>query len=216
MLQFAWKDQNVVLFMSTVSEGTPEFIKKIRKRPPPTATNARTTHAIFGDQVLKELEIPEFIDLYNHFMNGVDQADQLRVYYNTQRVHLKSWKPLWHWLLDVAVVNSYKLSYHAQHHANPDLPCERYTKQRIFRRDLAIELFDRSERLTTNQYDQSVALADLVYPAAEDEDHTRYKKGRYSHCKACEAAGRKVLPRYPGARKPLTELSGKSRLAGQE
>jgi hypothetical protein len=77
----------VVLFMSSVSEGSPEFIKKIRKRPTSTATNARTIRAIFGDQVLKELEIPEFIELYNHFMNGVDQADRLQVYYDTQRAH---------------------------------------------------------------------------------------------------------------------------------
>lgn len=67
----------MVLFMSSVSEGSPEFIKKIRKRPTSTATNARTIRAIFGDQVLKELEN----------MNGVDQADRLQVYYDTQRAH---------------------------------------------------------------------------------------------------------------------------------
>lgn len=67
--------------MSTVSQGD-KFIKRLRKRPATTATNARTTRAAFGSQVLKELEIPEFINLYNQFMNGVDKADQLRVYYN--------------------------------------------------------------------------------------------------------------------------------------
>ncbi|EON63739.1 hypothetical protein W97_02967 [Coniosporium apollinis CBS 100218] len=188
VLEFARKDQNVVLFVSTVSQGD-RFIKRLRERPPITATNARTTRAIFSDQVLKELEIPEFINLYNHFMNGVNKADQLRIYYNTQRVHLKSWKPLWHWLLDVAIVNSYKLSYYARH--DPDLPCERYTKQRKFRQDLAIELFKRSERLTTSHYDSSVPLVDLVYPAEDDEEHIKYEKGKLNHCKACEAAGRK-------------------------
>ena len=44
----------------------------------------------------KELDIPEFIDQYNRDMNGVDNADQLRCYYSTQRVYFKSWEPLWH------------------------------------------------------------------------------------------------------------------------
>jgi Transposase IS4 len=81
VLEFAWKDQNVVLFMTTVSASPPDLVKKRRKRPAKTATNAKTSRAIFGKEQLKELEIPEFIDLYNHFMNGVDRADQLRVYY---------------------------------------------------------------------------------------------------------------------------------------
>ncbi|KAJ9652035.1 hypothetical protein H2201_009246, partial [Coniosporium apollinis] len=112
--------------MTTVTgvskEGQTNTVKRVRRRPSATASNARTSRAAFGSEVLKELEIPEFIHLYNHFMGGVDNADQLRVYYNTQRVHLKSWKPLWHWLLDVAIVNSYKLSHHAQHYDDPDLP----------------------------------------------------------------------------------------------
>lgn len=40
-----------------------------------------STNESIGDEVLKELEIPEFINLYNYFMNGADRADQLRVYY---------------------------------------------------------------------------------------------------------------------------------------
>lgn len=146
-------------------------------------------------------------------MNGVDRADQLRVYYNTQRVHLKSWKPLWHWLLDTIVVNCYKLSFHAQHYDNLDLPCERYTKQRLFRQDLARELFKRSERLTDSHYDKAVPLSHLVYPAEEDDEHVPYNKGTENHCKACEAAGRKVKARYPASmasrisKKPLSELS---------
>lgn len=48
VLQFAWKDQNVVLFMSTVSKSPPDFIRKLRKRPAQTATNARTSRAVFG------------------------------------------------------------------------------------------------------------------------------------------------------------------------
>ena len=89
VMEFTWKDQNVVLFMSTVSNGG-KTVKRLRRRPAKTATNARTSRAIFGEMTTKELDIPEFIDMYNHYMNGVDNADQLRCYYNTQRVHIKS------------------------------------------------------------------------------------------------------------------------------
>ena len=110
VMEFAWKDQNVVLFMSTVSNGQ-KTVKRLRRRPAKTATNARTSRAVFGEMTTKELDIPEFINMYNHYMNGVDNADQLLCYYSTQRVHLKSWKPLWHFLLDSTIVNSYLLHH---------------------------------------------------------------------------------------------------------
>ena len=74
VLEIAWKDQNVVLFMTTVSNGRKQ-VKRLRRRPAKTATNARTSRAIFDAEARKELPIPEFIDIYNHFMNGVDNAD---------------------------------------------------------------------------------------------------------------------------------------------
>lgn len=63
------------------------------------------------------LEILVFINMYNHFMNGVDVANQLRSYYNTQRTHFETWKPLWHFLLDVTITNGYKIA-----HCTPERP----------------------------------------------------------------------------------------------
>ena len=77
VLQFAWKDQQVVLFMTTVNTDCERVIRK-RRRPIKTSTNAITSRASFGDSSVKELEIPEAIDLYNHYMNGVDVGDQLQ------------------------------------------------------------------------------------------------------------------------------------------
>ena len=65
-------------------------IEKLRKKPVKISINACTSRVLFGDLTVKKLFIPDFIDLYNHFMNGVDVADQLRCYYDTQRVHLKT------------------------------------------------------------------------------------------------------------------------------
>ena len=72
----------MVLFITTVSTGRKK-IKRLRRRPAKIATNTRTSRAVFGpDKAQKELAIPEFIDQYNHYMNGVDNVDQLRCYYN--------------------------------------------------------------------------------------------------------------------------------------
>ena len=95
VMELTWKDQNVVLFMTTVATGNERELVLCR-RLAATATNTRTSRAIFGDEVTKWIEIPGFTNAYNHFMNGVDVADQLRSYYNTQKAHRKTWKPLWH------------------------------------------------------------------------------------------------------------------------
>jgi len=60
-----------------------EIIIRERRRPVKIAINARTSRVAFGDLVVKALTIPEFIDIYNHFINGVDKANQLRLYYTT-------------------------------------------------------------------------------------------------------------------------------------
>ena len=86
ILQFGWKDQGFVTFMSTVSHSA-TVVQRLRRRPAATATSAMTSRRVFGDDTTKTLPIPEAIDEYNHHMNGPDQADQLRSYYYTQRIH---------------------------------------------------------------------------------------------------------------------------------
>ncbi|KAF2805046.1 uncharacterized protein BDZ99DRAFT_524772 [Mytilinidion resinicola] len=92
-MEFAWKDATVVLFLSTIHNGQ-NYIAKLRKRPSTVSTGYRQTAKVFGDKARKELDIPDFIEKYNLFMCGVDVADQLRSYYNTERTHRKTWKPL--------------------------------------------------------------------------------------------------------------------------
>ena len=208
VMQFAWKDQNVVLFMSTVSDSR-ETVRRLRRRPAKTATNARTSRAIFGDSATKELAIPAFIDMYNHYMNGVDNADQLRSYYTTQRVHFKSWKPLWHFLLDTTVVNCYKI-----HHCMPKSPNQPRIQlsQRAFRTRLAIQLFERSERLSGLSSSLKIPLATQVHPAAA-RDHGGLERlgNKAKRCVVCSCAGRKV-EKLAKIRKPLTELAINTRV----
>ena len=53
-------------------------ITRYRKRPKKTSTNSTIAREVFNEQYRKELEIPLFIDSYNHYMNSVDIANQLR------------------------------------------------------------------------------------------------------------------------------------------
>ncbi|RPB02906.1 hypothetical protein L873DRAFT_1761793 [Choiromyces venosus 120613-1] len=64
--------------------------------------------------------IPVIIDNYSHNMNGVNLADQLCASYPTQLTSLHNWLPLFFWILDTSVINSfilYCLSHpNAKHH----------------------------------------------------------------------------------------------------
>ena len=56
------------------------------------------------------LLIPKVVDHYNFFMGGVlDIADQRRSYYHTQLCTCHNWYPLFFWLLDTAIINSFIL-----------------------------------------------------------------------------------------------------------
>lgn len=81
VLKFVQKDQNVVLFITTVLNKKKTVIKN-RRRLVAIATNTRTLRTVFGTEAVKKLKIPKFINIYNYFIDGVDQVDQLRYYYN--------------------------------------------------------------------------------------------------------------------------------------
>ena len=55
------------------------------------------------------MEIPVLIDQYNQHMGAVDQFDQLKSYYDTLRSHRKTWRPLFSLLLEIVLINSFKL-----------------------------------------------------------------------------------------------------------
>ena len=82
-----------MLFISTVSNNR-DIISRLRRRPIKTAINTRILRALFRESHVKQLNIPEFINLYNHFINNVNVVDQLRSYYTTQRTYFKTWKSL--------------------------------------------------------------------------------------------------------------------------
>jgi hypothetical protein len=107
VLCFLWQDNNTVLGITTGFDLS-QRVLRMRKRPTLTSTNARIVRPIFGDEVCKLLWIPKVIDEYNHHMNSVDLANQLRatMTINRPQEH-RVWHPLWHFCVDIVAVNSY-------------------------------------------------------------------------------------------------------------
>src|SRR5436190_1607123 len=44
--------------------------------------------------------------MYNHLINGVDQADQIHTYYCINRRNYRTWKPLWNYLFQTTICNA--------------------------------------------------------------------------------------------------------------
>ena len=87
VLQFAWKSSKVVLFMTAV-HGTGRIVRT-RKR---SKNGDVLTRGTWGTEYEKDLFIPDFVDAYNHNMNGVDLADQGRAECCTKRRTYYTWK----------------------------------------------------------------------------------------------------------------------------
>jgi len=67
-----------------------DFIEKSRKRLTKTLTNARIARKAFSSEHIKKLEIPLFIDDYNHYIGGVNLANQFKAAYKTHRATFRN------------------------------------------------------------------------------------------------------------------------------
>lgn len=182
VLQAAWKDAQVVLFASTVARPE-ESIERERKRPSKTSTNAKCTRLVFGDLAVKVLAIPLFIDLYNHFMNGVDRFDQCVSYYSTQRVKRKTWKPIWFFLFDLVLSNSYRLS---SFFSKPDTKSGGHQN---FLQRLLEDLLQASAK-PAQKHDSRPSMAGATLKSTPHGSKPA-GMGKKKTCAACAAAGRK-------------------------
>ena len=141
---YAWQDNNTVIACSTVHcAGTEHSITRSRRRPQITSTNGALVRKVFGEDVRKDLPIPLFIDDYNHFMGGVDIADQLRSYYTTQRITFRTWYPLFFWILDTAILNAYLIGR--------QLYGKAYMDHKSFRLALWTSLFHYSQQVFSDR-----------------------------------------------------------------
>lgn len=91
-LFITWHDKRLVHVLSTVHNGS-TFVKKVRSR--------------FHENFIREVDHPRAIQLYTHFMGGVDLADQQTQYSVLLHRMLKWWKKLFICsLLEVSFVNA--------------------------------------------------------------------------------------------------------------
>ena len=111
VLCLAWQDNNIVLALSNIHtvDKAEDFREKARNCPVKTLINGRIVRKVFGSEHMKNLQIPCLIDDYNHYMGGVDLANQFREAYETHKPTFRNWWPLFYWLIDVACVNAYRL-----------------------------------------------------------------------------------------------------------
>ncbi|KAJ3455260.1 hypothetical protein MRS44_013860 [Fusarium solani] len=108
--QIAWKDNALVLFMTSYFSGS-ERQDHVRRRPTSSHPRARPAMAFFGDEPQRSVSTPCIAVAYNHEMNAVDRGDQLRSYigYN-HAIRRGGWQALaWTFLLETALINTYIL-----------------------------------------------------------------------------------------------------------
>jgi len=189
IMQFAWKDNAIVLFQSTMFDGQAYTIRD-RKRPSKTSTSAKTARAPFGDKPRAMLSIPDFDDVYNHYMGAVDQADQLRASYAyNRRCRSGGHKALYEFLIEISVINAYKLSLHSEVSKEA-----KYTVHSEFRTALATGLIQISERRFLKRKRTSIGSA-IERSMIRLDDHQICRRKSLGDCRGCKEIGRTARPR---------------------
>lgn len=197
VLALIWMDNNYVLLLTTIHKvkGAESYIWRSRRRPGVTSTNAKVVRPIFGGQHTRMLLIPVLIDMYNHFMGGVDIADQRRSYWPTQLRVSRTWLPLFFWCLDTAIVNAFIL-YRIVNITAGEL-AKTLLDHRQFRETLYLELLNegspslrRSFTPTANiitrrrrHASNSTLPATRLHPGVHLK--TKEKNGRKGYCSYC-------------------------------
>ena len=78
-----------------------------QKKPRVNTVNRKNVEVVWGDEHRKDIAIPLVIDDYNHWMLGVDVADQLIAYYHFAMRCRRTWMPIMFHCLDVLRINGY-------------------------------------------------------------------------------------------------------------
>ncbi len=118
------------------------YIIRDRKRSSKTSISAKTARTSFDDKSCAMLSISNFDDVYNHYIRAVDQTDQLRAFYAyNHRCRSEEHKILYKFLIEISVINVYKLSLHSE-----ILKKTKYIVHSEFRTTLTTDLIQISER----------------------------------------------------------------------
>ncbi|KAI8710682.1 hypothetical protein NCS52_01549000 [Fusarium sp. LHS14.1] len=113
--QIAWKDNALVLLLSTAFTGE-ERCDRWRKRPSTKTPMARPIQRFFSGEPIKLISIPTIAASYNDEMNHVDRGDQRKSYLGYDHpIRRGAWQAIaWTFLLDIVLVNSFLLQLHGE------------------------------------------------------------------------------------------------------
>ena len=98
---------NGLVFCVTTIHRVGTIAKSIRRRPRITQNNKGHVQEVWGDDGKKAIYIPRLINDYNHWMGGVDIADQRISYYQSDLRCRRNWIPMFIQLLAIIRSNSY-------------------------------------------------------------------------------------------------------------
>ena len=178
VLCLAWQDNNIVLGLSNIHtvDKAEDFREKARKRPAKTSTNGRIVRRVFGNDYVKDLQIPCFIDDYNQYIGGIDLANQFRESYETHKPTFRTWWPLFYWLINVACINAYRL-YQLSTSGRPLTHLQ-------FRTELYCKLLAYSERAKLRSLQVSLGGKRVFNP---DSQYLHYwnKRSKQGTCAWC-------------------------------
>ena len=76
-----WVDNNIVTMVSILYNGMETPVKRQQKRPKLINTNRNHVKAVWGTSSVTTVAILRVINDYNHWMGGVNKANQRIAYY---------------------------------------------------------------------------------------------------------------------------------------
>ena len=126
------------------------------------------------DGEVKEIDCPPIVSAYNKSMGAVDMHDQRREVYRIGRKSRRWWLPLFYYLLDVCVINSYllyKLKYPDKNYSHRD-----------FRIKLMQELSEEQQpRASKRQREQEEVKLNNT------DTHSIFEGTKMGDCSVCSA-----------------------------
>ena len=187
----AWRDNNIMLFASTISDLNKTVVRS-RKRPRKNKIGAIQTRREFSNKYIKDLPIPKLINEYNYHIGGVDQFNQLKLYYNTLFPHRKTWRSLFHLMFNITLVNYYKLSTFST----------RYQAQRSGHRKFLLTLVVKLQEsyMKPIRHSEQRRLVTNINSGSTHELVTLFSSEKAKACVYCAAKGNRSV------RRPLSEV----------
>jgi hypothetical protein len=189
-----------VLFLTTVFNGT-EFELRIRRKPTTKSAQSRLSRAFFGNEDKKVVSIPTIAAAYNDEMGAVDLADQLRASQRyDHRICRGGWQALaWTFLLETAIINSFKLQ-------TQKLGCKPswkpYEIQSQWRLQLINELVEAYAKTGTTR--KRYRSGDTFTPVAQ---HKRVFRGKEANCAGCQGLHYNQIRSRSSKRPALKEIT---------